>query len=167
MKADYSHLTTLQCCSSFKSEISRMAVLGMPSSSCSSLIFFNAMVLPLTLSRALYTTAGSAARSRSSSHQIKKHRSDQQVQLWVQATPDRPCQSASNPGKHPFSRHSDKLGVFGVTLHLHTSLLRSSPPSRTAEKRRSLNPSRILGRHSNTQRCRRVSLSTFLNHCRS
>lgn len=46
----------LQCCISFRREISRMAVLGTPSSSCSSLIFFRAMVSLVRRSRALYTT---------------------------------------------------------------------------------------------------------------
>nr|AFK34370.1 unknown [Lotus japonicus] len=41
------------CCISFKREISRMAVLGTPSSSCSRRIFFNAMVSLVTRSRAL------------------------------------------------------------------------------------------------------------------
>ena len=51
-----SHLTTLLCCSSLSRLISRMAVLGTPSSSCSRRIFFSAMVAPLVRSRALYTT---------------------------------------------------------------------------------------------------------------
>ena len=50
------HHTMFTCCSSFSSEISRMAVGGMPSSSCSSRIFLSAIVSPLILCRALYTT---------------------------------------------------------------------------------------------------------------
>jgi hypothetical protein len=57
MNEDERYRTTLWCCSSLRSEISRMAVLGMPSSSCSSRIFFRAIVCPLTRSLALYTTA--------------------------------------------------------------------------------------------------------------
>jgi hypothetical protein len=48
--------TMLGCCSCFSREISRMAVLGMPSSSASSRIFLSAMISFVTRSLALYTT---------------------------------------------------------------------------------------------------------------
>ena len=51
-----SYLTMLQCRSSFSIAISRMAVLGMPSSSSSKRIFFKAMISPEVLSLALNTT---------------------------------------------------------------------------------------------------------------
>lgn len=47
------NLTMFPCCISFKSEISLIAVLGTPSSSCSRRIFFKAIVSLVTLSRAL------------------------------------------------------------------------------------------------------------------
>lgn len=50
------HLTMFTCCSSFSSEISRIAVGGTPSSSCSRRIFFSAIMSPVSLCRALYTT---------------------------------------------------------------------------------------------------------------
>ncbi len=50
MKVTYR--TILLCCISLRSEISRMAVLGTPSSSCSNLIFFSATVSFVTRSRA-------------------------------------------------------------------------------------------------------------------
>ena len=50
------YLTMLQCCSSFSKAISRMAVLGMPSSSSSSRIFLSAIISPEARSLALYTT---------------------------------------------------------------------------------------------------------------
>lgn len=50
------NLTILSCCNSFNTDISRMAVDGTPSSSLSRRIFFNATVLPLFRSSALYTT---------------------------------------------------------------------------------------------------------------
>jgi hypothetical protein len=50
------HRTILSSLSSLSSEISRMAVLGTPSSSASSLIFLRATIWLLLTSRALYTT---------------------------------------------------------------------------------------------------------------
>jgi len=50
------HLTTLSSLSSFSRLISRMAVLGTPSSSASSLIFLRATIWLFVMSRALYTT---------------------------------------------------------------------------------------------------------------
>uniref|UniRef100_A0A2P2M2Y8 Cell division control protein 2 homolog n=1 Tax=Rhizophora mucronata TaxID=61149 RepID=A0A2P2M2Y8_RHIMU len=49
----HTYLTMLPCCISFKREISLMAVLGTPSSSCSNRIFFKAMVSLVARSRAL------------------------------------------------------------------------------------------------------------------
>jgi hypothetical protein len=51
-----SHLTTLSSLSSLSRLISRMAVLGTPSSSASSLIFLRATISFEVTSRALYTT---------------------------------------------------------------------------------------------------------------
>ena len=48
-----SYLTTFLCCSSFKSEISLIAVEGTPSSSCSNRIFFKAMTRSVPLHSAL------------------------------------------------------------------------------------------------------------------
>ena len=50
------HPTMLSCLSSFSNEISRMAVDGTPSSSCSSRMRFRATTLSVVLLRALYTT---------------------------------------------------------------------------------------------------------------
>ncbi len=51
-----SYRTMFSCCNSLRRDISRMAVLGTPSSSDSSRIFFNATTSPECLSLALYTT---------------------------------------------------------------------------------------------------------------
>uniref|UniRef100_A0A915HQS5 Uncharacterized protein n=1 Tax=Romanomermis culicivorax TaxID=13658 RepID=A0A915HQS5_ROMCU len=50
------YLTTLGCLNSLRSEISRIAVDGTPSSSDSSRIFFSATNFPVDFCRALYTT---------------------------------------------------------------------------------------------------------------
>ena len=50
------HRTILGCCSSLRREISRIAVLGTPSSSCSNRIFLSAMIVPVSRCFALYTT---------------------------------------------------------------------------------------------------------------
>ena len=56
------YLTTFSSFNSLSRLISRMAVLGTPSSCASSLIFFRATTSPVVLSLALYTTPYVPAR---------------------------------------------------------------------------------------------------------
>jgi hypothetical protein len=90
-----SYLTILLWCISFRREISRMAVLGTPSSSCSSRIFLRAIVSFVRRSLALYTTPyvpSPIFSTFSYCHQVCKHLSDYHLYsgsttFWSQDAP--------------------------------------------------------------------------------